>query len=216
MRVSCFHSSCYCSLFWQSEDLTEPWPLCQQHEEVVRQTHNEKEKLRLRGEKCVFPLSLSLFWHSTSGHHRGFCALRAPQTVYQWSHCMFVCPPKPHFLFPPRAKWPHSLSELHALMRKTGPIPLIQPLSTDHVGEVWMDKTGCCSIALGQFHAHKRSQGSVKAHSSVNSHPPNPFMLLYQILFCSIWVCVCFIYAHLHAQQSAGDMPDVTAPSWSN
>lgn len=117
-----------------------------------------------------------------------------------------------------KSEWPHSLSENCVLMRKRKkkrtPIPLIQPLSTDHVGEVPMDKPGCCSTARGQFHAHKRSQGSVKAHSSLNSRPSNPFMLLYQIT--SLALCMCCTHTHTHTQQSGGGMPDVSASSWSN
>lgn len=143
------------------------------------------------------------FWHSTSGHHCGCCAL---QTL---SGCllMFTCWPKPQLLFLKKQAASFSAWKLLS-WEKQPPVPLIQPLSTDHVGEVPMDKPGCCSTALGQFHAHKRSQGSVKAHSSLNSRPPNPFMLFYQIT--SPALCMCFMHRHAHTQQSWGGMPDVS------
>lgn len=73
---SCFQHSCYCSLFWLSEDLTEPWPRCLQHEEVVRQTHNKKWcSWVLRSPGCSLRVCC---WHGTSGHRRGSPASQAP------------------------------------------------------------------------------------------------------------------------------------------
>ncbi len=91
VQRKCEQSSCYCSLFWLSEDLTEPWPLCQQHEEVVRQTHNKmwcSWVLRNRdwgkGSECSLWVCLR-FWHGTSGHHCGSCASQSlpgsPSTI---------------------------------------------------------------------------------------------------------------------------------------
>lgn len=75
--------------------------------------------------------------------------------------------------------------------RKMFSIPLIRPLSTAHVDGVQMDKPGCCSIEHGQFHAHKHSQGSVRAQSCST---PNRFMLLYQkslLLSLSLSLSLC-------------------------
>ena len=187
-----------CQRTWLNPDL------CQQHEEVVRQTHNKtccSWVLRNRGwgerSECSLWARLCV-WHLRPPPHK------LTQVVHRRPGRMFVCRPKPHISSVSKSEkeWPHSLSENRALVRKTAsPIPLIQPLSADHVGEVRMDKPGCCSIALGQFHAHKRSQGSVKAHSSLNSRPSNPFMLLYS-LSCSVCVCVCVCFILTHTVSS--------------
>lgn len=82
-KTSRFHHSCYCSLFWLSEDLTEPWPLCQQHEEVVRQSHNKTwcswvlRNWSCRERSAGSPLVCLRFWHNTSGHHRSSCVSQA-------------------------------------------------------------------------------------------------------------------------------------------
>lgn len=135
------------------------------------------------------------FWHSISGHHCGSCA---SQTL---SGClpMFVCWPKPQLLFLKGRVASFSVWKLLSWENQP-PVPLIQPLSTDHVGEVPMDKPGCCPTALGQFHAHKHSQGSVKAHSSLNSRPSDPFMLFCQIT--SLALCVCVSHTHTHTLSS--------------
>lgn len=122
-ECSRFQHSCYCSLFWLSEDLTEPWPLCQQHEEVVRQTHNKtwcSWVLRNQGwgERSACSLCVCLcFWHCTSGHHHISCA---PQTPLD---CLSTIRPHVNLnLF--LKEWVASFSKNSALMRKTPPNPI--------------------------------------------------------------------------------------------
>lgn len=95
--------SCYCSLFWLSEDLTEPWPLCQQHEEVVRQTHNKtwcSWVLRNRGwgEREVhvpFWVCLCFLARHLRPPPRFLCLTNSLRLLYQ-AAC--VCRPEPHLL----------------------------------------------------------------------------------------------------------------------
>lgn len=129
----------------------------------------------------MFPLRQSLFFGTappvtTVDHHIGDQA--ACFCVNLNRICSFS-----------KSEWPYSLPENCALVRQKVPQSPSSLLVNccPRVGEVWMDKPGCCSIALGQFRAHKRSQGSVKARSSLNSRPSNPFVLSYQnSLFCSV------------------------------
>lgn len=83
-QSSRFQRSCYCSLFWLLEDLIEPWPLCLQHEEVVRQAHN----------KTWCSWVFLCFWHCTS--HQNHSAV--PHKLALGPPVRLCSAPKSHLL----------------------------------------------------------------------------------------------------------------------